>query len=118
MPSPTLTPPASLAPLLAASMTPGPPPVITANPASASLRPASSATAYDGFSGLVRAEPKTLIAGPSSASAPNPSTNSAWIRSTRQKSVWVSNWAPRSNNRWSAVLPVPRLSRLIATREG
>ena len=32
MPSPTLTPPASLAPLLAASIAPGPPPVITAKP--------------------------------------------------------------------------------------
>ena len=30
MPSPTLSPPASLAPLLAASMAPGPPPVMTA----------------------------------------------------------------------------------------
>ena len=30
MPSPTDSPPASVAPLLAASITPGPPPVITA----------------------------------------------------------------------------------------
>ena len=42
MPSPTLVPPASLAPLLTASIAPGPPPVITAKPASASLRPTSS----------------------------------------------------------------------------
>ena len=39
MPSPTETPPALTAPLLAASMTPGPPPVITAYPASASPVP-------------------------------------------------------------------------------
>ena len=31
----------------------------------------------------VRAEPKIATAGPSSASRPNPSTNSDWIRSTR-----------------------------------
>ena len=43
MPSPTLTPPASLAPLLAASIAPGPPPVITAKPASTSARPSCSA---------------------------------------------------------------------------
>ena len=42
MPRPTLAPPASQAPLLAASIAPGPPPVITAKPASTSLRPTSS----------------------------------------------------------------------------
>ena len=47
----------------------------------------SSATAYAGSSGAVRAEPNTEIAGPSSASAPKPSTNSLWIRSTRHGSV-------------------------------
>jgi uncharacterized protein (TIGR00730 family) len=35
----------------------------------------------------VRADPKTATAVPSSASRPNPSTNSAWIRSTRHGSV-------------------------------
>ena len=44
-PSPTETPPASAAPLLAASMIPGPPPVITAFPASASRAPICSAAA-------------------------------------------------------------------------
>ena len=39
MPSPTDTPPASDAPLLAASIAPGPPPVMTAKPASASAAP-------------------------------------------------------------------------------
>ena len=60
----------------------------------------------------MRAEPKTLIAGPSSASAPKPSMNSAWILITRQGSlwsqsaplppdsrrvsvVWVGIWSPR-----------------------
>ena len=42
MPRPTEVPPASRAPWLAASIAPGPPPVITANPASASLRPTST----------------------------------------------------------------------------
>ena len=37
-----LTPPASEAPLLAASMAPGPPPVMTAKPASARPRPTST----------------------------------------------------------------------------
>ena len=115
MPSPTLTPPASLAPLLAASMLPGPPPVITAKPASASLRPASSACAYDGWSAGVRAEPKTAIAGPSSASAPKPSTNSAWIRSTRHGSACTQSEGPReSSSRWSVVEP-STWSRRIST---
>ena len=42
IPRPTLMPPASLAPLLTAYIAPGPPPVITAKPASLSLRPISS----------------------------------------------------------------------------
>ena len=106
MPSPTLTPPASLAPLLAASIAPGPPPVMTAKPASTSAPPSCSAWAYDGWSAGVRAEPKTAIAGPSSASAPKPSTNSAWIRSTRHGSVCTQSLGPReSSSRWSVVAP-------------
>ena len=35
----------------------------------------------------VRAEPNTTTAGPTSASAPKPSTNSAWMRRTRQGSM-------------------------------
>jgi len=104
MPSPTLTPPACEAPLLAASIAPGPPPVITAKPASASFRPSASASAYSGWSADVRAEPNTLIAGPSSASAPKPSTNSDWMRSTRHGSVCTQSLGPReSSNRWSVV---------------
>ena len=59
---------------------------------------------YSGLSGLVRAEPKTEIAGPSSASAPKPSTNSAWMRRTRQGSVCTHSLGPReSSSRWSVV---------------
>ena len=63
-----------------------PPPVITANPASARARPIRTPFSYSGESTGVRAEPKTLTAGPSSARAPKPSTNSDWIRSTRHGS--------------------------------
>ena len=42
----------------------------------------------------VRAEPNTEIAGPSSASAPKPSTNSLWIRSTRHGSVCTQSVGP------------------------
>ena len=49
---------ASSAPRLAASMIPGPPPVITGMPACASSRAVSTAAGYCGSSGLVRAEPK------------------------------------------------------------
>ncbi|CPU65270.1 Uncharacterised protein [Mycobacteroides abscessus] len=45
MPSPIDRPPASDAPLFAASMMPGPPPVMTANPSSTRRRPTSSASA-------------------------------------------------------------------------
>ena len=71
-----------------------------------SLRPSSSAWAYDGWSSGVRAEPKTPIAGPISASDPKPSTNSAWMRRTRHGSVCSQLAEPRSSNsRWSVVLP-------------
>ncbi len=40
-----------------------------------------SAVSYSSLPRAVRAEPKIETAGPSSASRPNPSTNSAWIRS-------------------------------------
>src|SRR5918995_412674 len=56
MPRPTETPSAWEAPLLAASITPGPPPVITAYPARTSLRPSSSAAANIGSTGLVPPE--------------------------------------------------------------
>ena len=64
-----------------------------------------SAVSYSGLSGVVRAEPKMATAGPSSASRPNPSTNSAWIRSTRHGSVCTQSDGPRrSSSRWSVVV--------------
>ncbi len=112
IPRPTLSPPASLAPLLAAFMAPGPPPVMTANPACTSLRPTSSPMAYDGWSSGVRADPNTAIAGPSSARAPKPSTNSAWIRITRHGSVCTQSDGPReSSSRASVVEPSTWLRR-------
>src|SRR3954452_23780076 len=105
MPRPTDTPPASAHPRLAASIDPGPPPVMTAYPAVASARPTMTPNAYVGCPGCVRAEPKTLTAGPSSASAPKPSTNSLWIRSTRHGSVCTQSPEPRlSSSRWSVVV--------------
>lgn len=85
---------ASRAPLLAASMAPGPPPVITAKPASTSARPIRTPASYSGVPAGVRAEPKTLIALGSSASAPKPSTNSDWMRMTRHGSVWTHSESP------------------------
>ena len=68
--------------------------------------------AYDGWSAGVRAEPNTAIAGPSSASAPKPSTNSAWIRITRHGSVCTQSDGPReSSSRWSVVEPSTWLRR-------
>ncbi len=75
----------------AASMIPGPPPVITAKPASASMEPSLRASAYQAESSCIRAEPKTEIAAPTSASELIPWTNSPWIRRTRQGSVWVKS---------------------------
>ncbi len=69
-------------------MMPGPPPVITAKPASAKQpRAVSRAAAYMGSSGGVRAEPNTVTAGPTSASASKPSTNSPVMRRIRHGSV-------------------------------
>ena len=54
----------------------------------------------------MRADPNTLTAGPSSASAPNPVTNSDWIRMTRHGSVCTQSAEPRlSSRRWSLVEP-------------
>src|SRR6266566_1358684 len=64
-------------------MTPGPPPVMTANPASASWRPTVRAVSYIGSSRPILAEPNRLIAGGMAASWVNPSTNSDRIRSAR-----------------------------------
>jgi hypothetical protein len=71
--------------------------------------------AYSGEPTAVRAEPNTLTAGPSSARAPNPSTNSDWIRITRQGSVWSqSEFCAESSSRWS-VVPVSTWAPRIST---
>ena len=88
--------------------------VITAQPASTRPRPRRTPASYSGESAMVRAEPKTLIAGGSSASVPKPSMNSDWMRRTRQGSVCTqSDGPPASSSRWSVVLAVtcPRLRR-------
>ena len=85
-------------------MAPGPPPVITAFPSSTRRRP----------TWVVRADPKTLTAGPSSARAPKPSTNSLWIRITRHGSVCTHSLEPRlSSSRWSVVVPGTREPRSV-----
>ena len=105
MPSPIERPPASEQPRLAASIAPGPPPVITAKPASASAAPSSRPISYSAMVAGVRAEPNTVTARGSSASMPKPSTNSAWIRSTRHGSVCTQSLGPReSSSRWSVVV--------------
>src|SRR5579864_4398036 len=67
-------------------MFPGPPPVITANPAFAAPSPKATAAAYIGSSEVARAEPNTVIAGGIADKASNPSTNSERIRSERHES--------------------------------
>src|SRR5438045_1955636 len=84
---PTESPRPSRAPLLAASIVPGPPPVMTAKPRRASSAERARAASYIGSGGRTRAEPKKVTAGPIVASASKPATNSAWIRSTRQGSL-------------------------------
>lgn len=85
-------------------MMPGPPPVIVAMPFFAMSPPTCRAFAYIGSSGVVLAEPNTVTAGPSSASAPNPSTNSAWMRSTRQGSVCSQAVSVSGCSRWLTVV--------------
>src|SRR6266480_7715556 len=84
---PTESPRPSRPPLLAASMVPGPPPVMMAKPRRASSAARARAASYIGSGGRTRAEPKKVTAGPSVASASKPATNSALIRSTRQGSL-------------------------------
>src|SRR5438105_4273594 len=88
---PTDRPPASLAPRLAASMMPGPPPVMTAKPAWVRQRAVSQAALYIGSDSAVRAEPKIAMAAPTSASASKPCTYSPMMRSTRHGSPCVNS---------------------------
>src|SRR5438128_758344 len=91
---PTDRPRPSRAPLLAASMVPGPPPVMMAKPRRASSAANRRAASYMGSGGRTRAEPKKVTAGPTVARASKPATNSAWIRSTRQGSLSRNSGAP------------------------
>ena len=85
-------------------MIPGPPPVMTAKPASTRARAEALAGRVLLVPRLVRAEPKTLTALPSSASMPKPSTNSDWMRSTRHGSVWTQSLGPRESSSRSSVV--------------
>src|SRR6266487_3617946 len=89
---PTERPPASFAPRFAASITPGPPPVTTAQPCAANKRPASRARSYTGSPSRMRAEPKMVTAGRSiDSTASNPARNSSAIMATwRSSSAAVS----------------------------
>ena len=70
------------APRLAASMIPGPPPVMTAKPRLSELAPDRAGGVVMGSSARARAPSRRReTAGPISASASNPSTNSPRIRS-------------------------------------
>ena len=86
-------PPAIRAPLFAASMMPGPAPVMIAKPASASSRAVSCAASYCGSLGSVRAEPKMVTPLVTAARLSNPSMNSPIMRITRQGSVRVKSAA-------------------------
>ncbi len=83
--------PASRAPRLAASMIPGPPPVMIPKPASPISRAVSLACAYCGWSDGTRAEPNTVTAGPMRARVSNPATNSPMMRNTRHGSDCVKS---------------------------
>src|ERR671914_1016140 len=109
MPSPIDNAPASRAPRLAASITPGRPPVMTAIPSSPIMRAVSRARAYSGSSGGVRAEPKKDAAAPTCASARKPSSSSSRMRSIRAASVRVERSA-------SSSAPISSSSRVSGTR--
>src|SRR5712691_6537694 len=102
---PTESPRPSRAPMFAASIVPGPPPVMMAKPRRASSAARARAASYIGSGGRTRAEPKKVTAGPTVASASNPATNSAWIRSTRQGSLSRNSGAfsGRSSSRRSSI---------------
>src|SRR5262245_1064587 len=95
---PTESPPASRQPRFVASMRPGPPPVTTAKPVSASSRPVLRAMSYSGPLGI-RAEPNTATAGRSiCATASSPARNSS---ATKRTSRSISP-ARRSSRRRSS----------------
>src|SRR5690606_20228458 len=111
---PTESAPASLAPLLAASMIPGPPPVMIASPDSPSSLAVSTHASYWGWPGGTRADPKMLTASPILDSSSNPSTNSPMIRKTRHASSLMSRPSGRSSRRSSSVVRARCLTRSAA----
>src|SRR5918995_752143 len=85
---PTETAPPSCAPRLAASIAPGPPPVMTLKLAFANSRAVSRAAEYTGCCSRMRAEPKIETAGLGIfATASKPLVNSSAIRRTRRRSA-------------------------------
>src|ERR1700682_6023492 len=120
---PTESPRPSRAPRLAASIVPGPPPVMMARPVRAGSAARARAASYIGSGGRTRAEPKKVTAGPSVASASKPATNSAWIRSTRQGSLSRNSGAPSgrssslrsSFSRTTPARPMPPVRRSPAS---
>src|SRR3954469_498906 len=120
IPRPTETPPTSAAPRLAASMIPGPPPVMIVMPLPASRAARSRAFAYIASSGWVRADPKMLTAGPNRASESKPSITSPWMRSARHASLSRNDGsaygAERSSLRSAVGLLFGRRSSVIRAR--
>src|SRR5674476_359280 len=126
--SPTETPFPIRAPRFAASMIPGPPPEMMANPRCANIFATLRVALYDPSPLVVRALPKIVIAGPRSLSVSNPSTNSLMIRKTRHvspgpnSSVFivppVCSWNPAlSGGTSSAAREGPEKARLHLLRQ-
>src|SRR3546814_16065567 len=79
--------PASRAPRLAASITPGPPPVITAKPARPRASATARAAAYSAVPEPARAEPKIDTAFVTPRRSAKPVASSADIRADRKSVV-------------------------------
>ena len=113
---PTEWPPASLAPRLAASMMPGPPPVMTVKPASARRRPDLAGQRVVSVVSVKRAEPNTVTHGPTKCSAaeaphnlPENTHGVHQLVTARLRAEQELRLGPR----WRSLAPIgPRLSRL------
>ena len=91
--------PASRAPRFAASIIPGPTPVMIPKPASPSSRAVVTHRSYRASSCVTRADPNTDTHGPAPASASKPSTNSPMMRKTRQASLLsAKDGSPRKSS--------------------
>src|SRR5688572_8961480 len=90
---PTASPLPSKAPLLVASIRPGPPPLTTEKPASERSRAVSSASFQYGVPGCTRALPNTETAGWMPTRRSVASTISAIMPNTRQASRAGTSWA-------------------------